>query len=182
MLALLLVGAFIFPQHSLAAEPLRKVYKKDVDGDRKAERLVYEIRELKNYYEGSLIITSAGGQVLWEHRWGMDKDDLKELIETEGNVTKQKLNLESWVAKFFAGGLNYGADIETGKLKSSDLSEEQLAVGAKYYGVSVASIRKSILSQKSNRLLSYRAEWREDLLLLVYVPSIKKFLCYQRGY
>jgi hypothetical protein len=30
-------------------------------------------------------------------------------------------------------------------------------------------------------VLSYRAEWREDLILLVYVPSVRGFVCYQRG-
>ena len=89
----------------------------------------------------------------------MSKSDLSELIETEGEVTNKKLNLESWVAKFFAGGLNYGAGFETRKLKASELrDEERLADFAKYYGVSVASIKKSILSQKTNSLLSYRAE------------------------
>jgi hypothetical protein len=81
------------------------------------------------------------------------------------------------------GDLNYGAKFESRKLEASELrDEERLADFAKYYGISLASMKKNILSQKANSLISYRAEWREDLNLLVYVPSIRKFVCYQRGY
>lgn len=183
MLILLLIGALSVPQHHLAAGPLRTVHEKDVDGDGKVDRLVHEIKEFEDHFEGSLVITSAERRTLWEHAWGMSKSDLSELIETEGAVTNKKITLESWVEKFFAGGLNYGAKFESRKLKASELrDEEQLTDSAKYYRVSVASIKKSILSQQTNSLLSYRAEWREDLILLVYVPSIRKFVCYQRGY
>jgi hypothetical protein len=51
-----------------------------------------------------------------------------------------------------------------------------------YYHITPANLRENILSQKTNSLLAYRAEWREDLMLLVYVPSLGKFVCYQRGY
>jgi hypothetical protein len=113
----------------------------------------------------------------------MSKSSLSELIETEGDVTSKKSNLKSWVAKFFGGDLNYGAKFESRKLEASELrDEERLANFAKYYGVSLASMKESILSQNANSLFSYRAEWREDLNLLVYVPSIRKFVCYQRGY
>jgi len=69
------------------------VFLRDVDGDGKADRLVYEIRKWKNDYEGSLTITSATRKTLWEDRWLMVKGDLFELIETEGDVTGEKQNL-----------------------------------------------------------------------------------------
>jgi len=183
LLMLLMDAGFCFSQQSRAAKPLRTVYQKDVDGDGRADKLVYEIRKWKDDYEGSLVITSATRRTLWEHRWGMSKNDLTELIETEGDVTNKKTNLESWVTKFFGGDLNYGAKFESRKLKASELrDEERLTDFAKYYGISLANMKKNILSQKTNSLFSYRAEWREDLNLLVYVPSIRKFVCYQRGY
>lgn len=52
----------------------------------------------------------------------------------------------------------------------------------KFYGVTKANLKKNILSQKTNVLFSYRSSWREDLIQLVYVPAIRKFVCYQRGY
>ena len=183
IVVLLSVGGSYLFQQTRAAQPLRTVYQKDIDGDGRADKLVYEIRKWKNDYEGSLVITSATRRTLWEHRWAMSKSDLSELIETEGDVTSKKTNLKFWVAKFFRGDLNYGAKFESRKLKASELrDEERLASFAKYYGISFENMKKSILSQKANSLFSYRAEWREDLNLLVYVPSIRKFVCYQRGY
>lgn len=179
---LLVTGAF-FVLPDLAAQTLRVTHERDVDGDGKADKLVYEVTKGKDDYEGSLVITSATRQILWEHHWGMSNGDLSELIETEGGVTNKKINLESWVTKFFEGELNYGAKFEKRKLKASELSDEnQFEAFAKYFGVTVASVKESILSQNVNLLISYRAEWREDLILLVYVPSVRKFVCYQRGY
>lgn len=180
-LIVLLSGAFFVS--TVSAQTLRSTHERDVDGDGKPDKLVYEVTKVKDHYEGSLVITSATRQMLWEDRWGMSNGDLSELIETEGDVTNKKINLESWVTKFFGGELNYGAKFDKRKLNASELrDEEQLEAFAKYFGVTVASLKESILSQNINLLMSYRAEWREDLILLVYVPSVRKFVCYQRGY
>ncbi len=178
----LIIGGFANgPQTT--AQQYRAVFTKDFDGDGRPDRLVYEIKPWNTDYEGALIITSAQGKTLWEDHWPMGKGDLEELIETEGDVTGKKVDLKSWVERFFEGGLNYGGRLERQKLKASDLSNEEFLAGfAKHYGVSTASLKKSILSQKTNLLFSYRAEWREDLILLVYVPSVRGFVCYQRGY
>lgn len=179
----LLLTSFHASQRTPPAQPLRAVYLKDVDGDGKADKLVYQIKRWKNDFEGSLVITSAKGRTLWEDQWVMVKGDLEELIETEGAVTGKKVDLKSWVDRFLRGDLNYGLKLESRKLKASELQDTELiAVFAKYYRVAPASLRNNILSQKTNSLLAYRAEWREDLMLLVYVPSLGKFVCYQRGY
>lgn len=183
MASLLVIGGPGLAQDNPVVKPLHSLYLKDVDGDGRADKLVYEIRRWKDDYEGSLVITSARGKVLWEHQWLMTSGDLSDLIETEADVTGKKVTLESWVKNFFEGGLNYGAELERRKLKASDLDdEERLKHFAKYYGVSLVKLKRGILSQETNILFSYRAEWREDLNLLVYVPSIGKFVCYQRGY
>jgi hypothetical protein len=170
-------------QKTQTARTLRAVYLQDVDGDGRSDSFVYEVRSAKNNYEGSLIITSATKRILWEHRWRMHKSDLTELVQTEGEVTGKTVNLQSWVKEFFTGRLNYGAKFERARLKESDLrDEERLTAFAKYYHTSLVELRKSILSQNPNVLFSYRAEWREDLNLLVYAPSIGKFICYRRGY
>ena len=181
MVVLLVTGGF-FASSNISAQSLRTTQETDVDGDGKPDKLVYELKKVEEHYEGSLLITSATGKTLWEHEWGMRSSDLSELVQTEGEVTNKKVNLDSWVTKFFSGELNYGAKFEKRKLKASELWEEPVAAFEKYYGVSAASMKKSILDQKVNLVFSYRAEWREDLLELVYVPSIGKFVCYQRGY
>jgi hypothetical protein len=155
----------------------------DVDGDGKPDKLVYQIKRWKNDYEASFYIDSAKGKDLWSDQWLMVKGDLEELIETEGEVTGKKLDLKSWVNRFLSGELNYGLKFESRKLKESELVDpEVLQTFAKFYRVTPDDLRSNILSQKTNLLLAYRAEWREDLMLLVYVPSLRKFICYQRGY
>jgi hypothetical protein len=179
----LIFGGFANAHQTPATESLRAVFAKDFDGDGKPDKLIYEVKPWRTDYEGALIITSANGKTLWEDHWPMAKDDLEELIETEGAVTGKKVDLKSWVEKFFEGGLNYGARFEREKLKASDVSHDELLAGfAKHYGVTIAALKKSILSQKTNLVFSYRAEWREDLIVLVYVPSVCGFVCYQRGY
>ena len=183
-LALCLVFAAVpAAAQTLTTTPQRAVFTKDFDGDGKPDKLIYEIKPWEKDYEGSLVITSAQGQTLWKHQWPMAKGDLEELIETEGGVTGKKVDLQSWVERFFGVGLNYGGRFTQEKLKTTDLrDEEQLEAFAKHRRVTAANLKKSILSQKTNLVFSYRAEWREDLIMLVYVPSVRSFVCYQRGY
>jgi hypothetical protein len=176
-LCLILAG-----QQATITWPLRTEVTKDVDGDGHPDKLVYEIRPWEKDYESYLKITSARGETLWEDGWPMAKDDLEELIETEGGVTGKKVDMKSWVKKFFSGELNYGAHYSREKLKATDLWDDPLDASAKFYGVTKANLKKNILSQKTNVLFSYRSSWREDLIQLVYVPAIRKFVCYQRGY
>ena len=179
----LILTSFPVPQRTPPPKPLRAVYLKDVDGDGKADKLTYEIKRWKDNYEGTLLVTSAKGRDLWADKWLMIKGDLEELIETEGEVTGKKVDMKSWVDRFFSGDLNYGMHYERRKLEASEITDtEMLATFAKHYRVTPESLKESILSQQTNSLLAYRAEWREDLMLLVYVPSINKFICYQRGY
>jgi hypothetical protein len=64
IVVLLSVGGSYFSPQTLAAQPLRTVYQKDIDGDGRADKLVYEIRKWKDDYEGSLVITSATRRTL----------------------------------------------------------------------------------------------------------------------
>jgi hypothetical protein len=179
-LVLILILANYAPaQTTRSTQPLRSLFLKDVDGDGRADKFVYTVKPWRTEYEGSLTIRSAKGSVLWQHQWLMMKDKLfGDLLNLEGNIS-----LETWVEKFFAGKLTYGATFRHVKLKASDLKdEERLAAFAKYYGVSLGKLKRDILSQEVNIVFAYRAEWREDLNKLVYVPTIRKFVCYQRGY
>src|SRR4051812_23462313 len=114
---LLVVLTFlVFVPHSYAqndvSDPSPSIYRKDIDGDGKPDRFFYQIKRWQNDYEGALIITSAKGQVLWEHHWPMAKGDVGNLLATEEDVTRQKVSLENWVRRFFNGNLYYGAKFQ----------------------------------------------------------------------
>lgn len=167
-----------FPgQPDLASKPLRSTYRKDVDGDGRPDKFIYEVKRRETDYEGSLRIISAKGNVLWEHQFLLLEKDLLGDPDWLGGKS-----VEYWVKNFFKG-VAYGAEVESLKLKPSDLDdEERLAAFAKRYGTSLGKLRRGILSQEVNTVFSYRAEWREDLNMLVYVPSIGRLVCYKRGY
>jgi hypothetical protein len=183
---MILLSFLILAPHSNAqidvSDPSPSTYRKDIDGDGKPDKFFYQIKRWQDDYEGALIITSAKGKVLWEHHWPMAKGDVGNLLATEEDITRQKVSLENWVRRFFNGNLYYGAKFQQIKLKASDLDSEQINYAAKLARVSSRKLRRDILSQRVNTVFEYRAEWREDLMSLVYVPPLKKFVCYHRGY
>jgi hypothetical protein len=177
MLFVLLLGSPCFAQNSNTFKPVSSGFQTDVDGDAKPDRLFYEIRAWETEYEGLFRIISSEGKVLWEHQYLMMKRDLVNWLGVVGNIST-----EDWVRGFCSNKYGYGAEVKRIKLKSSDLDDEQIAYAAELVEISPAKLKGEILSQKENRVVLYRAEWREDLMSLVYVPSLKRFVCYHRGY
>jgi hypothetical protein len=174
---ILLLCSPCFAQNSNTFKPVSSEFQTDVDEDGKPDRLFYEIKGWETEYEGLFRITSAEGKVLWEHQYLMMKRDLVNWLGVMGDIS-----IEDWMKGFFSDKYGYGAKAERVKLKSSDFDDEQIAYAAKLAKISPAKLKGEILSQKENIVVSYRAEWREDLMSLVYVPSLKRFICYHRGY
>jgi hypothetical protein len=177
LFALLLAAGPCVAQNNNSFKPINSEFLTDVDGDGKADQLFYEIRVWETEYEGSFRITSAANKILWEHRYLMMKHDLMNWLGVMGDIS-----IEDWVKGFFSNKYGYGTKVERVKLKSSDLDNKQLDYTAKHFKLSPAKLSKEILSQKENIVVSYRAAWREDLASIVYVPTLKKFVGYHRGY
>jgi hypothetical protein len=176
VVTLLLASAYA-SQKKNAFKPISSDVLIDVDGDGKPDRLFYEIRAWKTEYEGLIRITSTGDKILWEHQYLMMKHDLVNWLGVVGDISNT-----DWVQGFFANKYGYGAKAEHGKLKPVDFDDAQIVYAAKLAKTTPNKLREEILSQKENILFSYRAEWREDLMSLVYVPSLGRFICYHRGY
>lgn len=87
-----------------------------------------------------------------------------------------------WVYNVFKKEADYSFVADSKKLKAAELSDDQINYAANNYGMQPQKLRAEILAQKTNHIYTYRAEWREDLMQIVYVPSLKKFVCYSRGY
>ena len=122
--------------------------------------------------------------MFWDHRWTMTRHDfIDDLLVQEGDISSRgTLSVEDWVRRFFGGSLNYGATLERQKLEASDVDDAQIAFAAKQLRTTVSRLRQDILSQETNTVFSYRAEWREDLVQLVYVPAVRRFVVFARGY
>jgi hypothetical protein len=158
--------------------PLKSEASVDVDGDQKPDRILYQIKPSEDDFEGLLKITSANGEILWEHEFFMSSRDLvKFLVEV---LDYDSVTL--WVNSVFKKEADYSFKALSKKLDSAELEESRIEHAAEIYQIEPQKLKTEILSQKINRIYAYRAEWREDLLQIVYVPSLKKFVCFSRGY
>ena len=160
-----------------AKYPLTAEALVDVDGDGKKDKVFYRAQPWENDFEGQLKITSAEGRTLWEDNFPMGSNDLAEFLTLLGYDS-----IREWVKNVFNKKQNYSFQTEALKIRARDIEDDQLAYASKVFKFSERRIKKEILHQRINRRYSYRAEWREDLMRLVYVPSIKRFICYSRGY
>lgn len=175
-----LVSPFIFFVLSTAGSASEKwssTFSKDINGDSKADKFTYTLKKIATNYEGSLKITDNNGKELWFHPWEMTKEDLEDdLLREQGNI-----KVKEWVDHFFDGKFHYGANLDFIKIKESEIDQEYMDFYAEKYNVQSKKLKKEILSQEKNTVFSYRASWREDFYMLVYVPSLSKFVAYSGG-
>jgi hypothetical protein len=174
------LATFLLCAAAGAAEPkpdpgLRKVWRIDVDSDGRPETLTYSLARQGDRYRAALMIRGDRG-LLWNRRWSMTVADLNELLTEEGEIPASE-----WVERFYGGGLHYGAVLERRKLKAGDLDPQFMDDAARQAKIPASAVEKSILREKSNLVFIYRASWREDLIELVYVPELKRFVRYSPG-
>ena len=150
----------------------------DVDGDGKKDRVFYRIQRWKDDFEGLLTITNEKQKVLWEHEFFMGANDLAKFLDEVLGYDSVKV----WVSSVFNNKADYSFRSEKLKIKEEEIDEKQLEHSAKIHNMSGKKLRAEILSSRTNRVFTYRAEWREDLMKLVYVPSLQEFVCFSRGY
>ncbi|MGH6911052.1 MAG: hypothetical protein ACREEG_12770 [Phenylobacterium sp.] len=172
-LALLTTPGFAAEQKSDAG--LRKVWRVDIDGDGRPEVLSYSLALQGDRYHASLAIRGSRGP-LWLKRWSMTVADLNELLREEGDIPASE-----WVERFFGGGLQYGAKLERRRLKAGDLDPQLIDDVARQAKMPASAVEKAILREKINLVFTYRGTWREDLIALVYVPELKRFVRYSPG-
>jgi hypothetical protein len=162
--------------------PLSSKSFADFDGDGKKDEILYQIKPFEDFYEGLLEITSAQGKVLWKDNFQMDSGDLAEWLDTMGATESAEVTITDWVNNAFNPKYNYAFEVENRKIEKREIDGSQIAYAAKLNKISAAKLRTEILAQKSNRIFTYRSTWREDLMQIVYIPSLKKFVCFARGY
>lgn len=163
--------------YSLHASSWSSTYKLDVDGDGMKETFSYFMKKNKDNFDVNLTVTTTAKKTLWEHQYSMRKHDLvSDLLGYEGNIS-----VAQWVEKFFKPSLTYGAKFERVSIKKEEISLEFLKFYSKQLKVSAKKLEKLILMQNKPLQFYYRAQWREDLLILVYIPQLKKFVHFSAG-
>jgi hypothetical protein len=160
-----------------ASEKWSSTFLKDINGDGKSDIFIYTLQKKGANYEGSLTITNNVGKILWLHSWKMTKKDLEDdLLREQGSIS-----VKEWVNHFFDGTLLYGAKLAFYKIKESEIDQKYIVFYAKKHAIEPQKLKSEILSLKQNTVFSYRASWREDFIMLVYVPSLSKFVGFSGG-
>lgn len=162
---------------SAVAEEYESRYSVDITGDSLKEVITYKLKKKGDKYDGTLKIATKDYNVLWFHEFEMSHDDLfNDLLMNEGNIS-----LEHWVKHFFDGSLVYGAKYEKRKITEDEINMDFLEFYSKKLKHTKEELKKLILDQKINSIFYYRASWREELVMLVYIPKLKKMLHYSGG-
>ena len=163
--------------HAVIAEEHQSTYSVDITGDKSKELITYKVKKNGEKYDGSLIIKTKNNKILWEHEYQMSRSDLfNDLLMHEGSIS-----LEHWVKHFFDSSLMYGAKFEQCKIKEDEIDMDFLEFYSKRFKHSKEELKKLILEQKTNNIFYYRASWREELVMLVYVPKLKSMVHYSGG-
>ena len=148
----------------------------DINNDGVEEIIRYSLNKVAEYYEGRLTI-STKDKILWDHQFNMTNDDLfDDLLMNEGNIT-----LEYWVNHFFDVTLVYGAKYERYKIPANEIDMDYLDFYSNQENIPASELKNQILSQDINSTFYYRAGWREELVMLVYLPELGKFISYSGG-
>lgn len=172
----LIVPVLLFSQPVMSVE-YQSTYSVDVTGDGKNEIITYRLKNNANAYEGLLKIVTTDNKVLWDHEYQMSQQDLVgDLLMNEGNIS-----IEHWVKHFFDGTLSYGAGFEKAKINADEISMDFLEFYSKQLKHSPEALKQLILRQKINRIFTYRASWREELVMLVYIPELNRMVHYSGG-
>lgn len=136
----------------------------------------FSLKKDQKEYSGQFEITSEK-RSLWKHSWGITEDDFENIIEFE--YIKPK-TMSVWVKNIFQED-TYGVKIMIRKISKNDIDEEVLKEATKKYKITPQEIIREIESDESPLIINYRAEWREDLIWIVYIKSLDAFICYRRG-
>lgn len=156
---------------------LRAAHQADLTGDGNPETVVYRLKKAEGGFDARLTISTTAGRILWDHEYAMTEDDLvNDLLMNEGDIS-----LAHWVEHFFDGSLVYGARSERADIVEGDISMEFLEYYSSFLGYSAVDLKRLILSRKIHDIFYYRASWREELVMLVYVPELGKFVHYSAG-
>ena len=156
----------------------------DVNGDGKKESFVYTIVDSgKEYITSSLSIKTENNQIYWFHEWQMHRSDLyDDIFTTSGELTERgELTLEEWLSGFFECKLDYTSCIYKAKLKREDIVYDFVKYSAKKEKLTTKQLMALIINNKEHVIFHYRATWREDLLELVFVPTLNKFIHFGMG-
>ncbi len=168
----------------------------DLDGDGRLEQVtvVAEIqrdyavnpatrqRSARTYcwFRTRLRIRTSAQRLLYTDEWSTKYEDMPTLLETHGASSP-----EDYFARFghHTGYFTSGADtVSAGDTEIRQEAIEWSCAAQGLKGVESAAIVRELSGLKTLRVFMYRGEWREDVRIAAYVPSLRRAVAIQIGY
>ena len=168
----------------------------DFDGDGRADHLAMssEIqrdrsvntvtgdtsKEVHCWFNTRLEIRGRGTALLYSDHWSIKFEDMSPLLESCGARSPQ-----DYFARFARLKSFYENGLTITPRKELEVDPEAIAWSLKAQGIAKTS-PKSVLEQLSHvdpvRTFIYRADWREDIRVVAYVPGLARGVMIKAGY
>jgi len=172
---LIIISSLILSLTSLNTQTLSNKITFGILSDDSKDSITYTLIKTENGYNCSLNIISSKNDTLWAHSWTMAENDMKDIL------MQSQVSLKVWVENFINSDVDYNCKVVRQKLTSEDLQQNYIDFYAEKYSLDGSFLSEMILSDSSSIVLEYRATWREDLLLIVFVPKLRKFVGFSGG-
>ena len=138
-------------------------------------------KETYCWFRTRLQIRSPDSALLYSDEWSIRFEDMPPLLESHAAADPADY--------FLRFGRHTGGDFTSG-VKVVNVADVELRRDAIAWSLGAQQIRGSaparIASELSHlkqvRVLTYRAEWREDVRIAAYVPSLRRAVTIQVGY
>lgn len=132
------------------------------------------------WFRTRLEIRAKDGRMLYKDEWSIKYNDMPTLLETHG-----ALSPGDYFARFgrHSGFFQSGADSVSPQ--EADIRPDAIQWSLAAQGIKAAKpevIAAELSRLKTIHIFMYRAEWREDVRIAAYVPSINRLVAIQVGY
>ena len=168
----------------------------DIAGDGRPERftIVSEVQrdrafnpvtkshsaELFCWFNTRMAILGQEGDVIYKDHYSIKFDDMPALLETHGAQSP-----EDYFSRFSSLRGYFETGVEVSAASEADIRPDAVEWSLKAQGIKGAHagrIVEELSRLKELRLFTDRAEWREDLRVIAYVPSLHRGVAIQVGY
>jgi hypothetical protein len=126
------------------------------------------------WFRTHLEIRARDGNLLYQDKWSIKYNDMQDLLETHGATGP-----DDYFARFgqHSGYFKSGADSVSPReadIRRDAIEWSLAAQGIK--GVKPEAIVAELSRLKTIHIFMYRAEWREDIRIAAYVPSLNRMV------
>lgn len=161
------------PEHLQVVAQIQRDYAINAATGERSERPVC-------WFHTRLQVRTGQRQLLYADEWSIKYEDMPTLLETHGASSP-----EDYVARFARHRGYFTSGVEAVGAADAEIQPEAIewSLGAQgIKGRDPEAIARELSGLKTLRVLTYRAEWREDVRMVAYVPSLRRAVAIQVGY